>query len=284
MTAAFDPRIVRVGIVIDGEETFFEGLDIRARGRKFLSSTMNQCEVRLSNLTRDHRNWLLTNATPMIVKGQNRRPVKMTLDVGRQSYGTFRLFEGDCYACDADQPPDIGIRLTSMTNNLFAGLINGYAQSGVRNLRLICQQIADQLAVTLDFQATDKSIDNYSWTGSAYYQIEKLNQMGDVIAAIDNTKLLVLDANKPKSGPTRIINMATGMVGVPTVNEMGVNVKMLIDNSIELGGSVRIESQINPAANGDYRVAQINFDIANRADPFWYSLLCSNLIYLQGTN
>ena len=117
-----------------------------------------------------------------------------------------------------------------------------------------------------------------------HFQIQKLNAMGDVIACVDNRKLLVIDANKPKAGGVRIINMSTGMVGVPTVNEAGVNVRMLIDNSIELGGQVRLESQINPAANGDYRVAQINFDIANRHDPFWYSLLCSNLVYLQGTN
>lgn len=284
MTAAFDPRIVRVGLIIDGEETFFEGLDIRARGRKFLSSTMNQCEVQLSNLTREHRNWLLTNATPMIVKGRNRRPVKMTLDVGRESYGTFRLFEGDCFACDATQPPDISIRLRSLTANLFAGLIGGYAQSGPRSLRLICGQIAQTLNLNLDFQATDKTIDNYNWTGSAHFQLEKLNQMGGVIAAIDDRKLLVIDANKVKTGGTRIINMASGMVGIPQVNESGVTVRMLVDNSIELGGQVKIESQINPAASGDYRVGQINFDICNRADPFWYSLFCSNLIYLQGQN
>lgn len=285
MTGAFDDRIIRLGIDIEGEETIFEGLDIRARGRKFLSATMNQCEVRLSNLTREHRNWLLTNATPLIVKGRNRNPVRMFLDVGRQSYGTFRLFEGDCWACDADQPPDIGITITSLTNNLFTGLIEGYAQSGPRRLRVICQQIADAMALSLDFQATNnKLIDNYNWTGSAIYQLEKLNNMGDVIACIDGGKLLVLDANKAKAGGPRLINMATGMVGIPNVNESGVTVKMLVDNSIELGGEVQIESQINPAANGNFRVAQINFDVANRHDPFWYTLLCSNLIYLQGTN
>lgn len=284
MTSAFDPRIVRVGINIDGEETFFENLDIRARGRKFASATMNQCEVRISNLSRDHRNWLLTNATPMIVKGRNRNPVKMTLDVGRQSYGTFRLFEGDAWACDVDQPPDIGVTLSSLTNNLFAGLVEGYAQNGVVNLRLICQQIATKMNLSLDFQATDKKINNYAWTGSMIYQIEKLNQMGGCIAFVDNGKLIVLDSNKAKTGSKILIDMAGGMVGVPQVNDSGVTVKTLVNNSIELGGEVEIVSQINPAANGSYRVGQINFDIANRADPFWYSLFCSNLIYLQGTN
>jgi hypothetical protein len=108
--------------------------------------------------------------------------------------------------------------------------------------------------------------------------------MGDVVASADNGKLLVIDANKAKTGGSRLINLATGMVGIPNVNESGVTVKMLVDNSIELGGEVQIESQINPAANGSYRVAQINFDVANRSEPFFYTLLCSNLVYLQGTN
>lgn len=291
MATAFDDRIVKVGLIIDGQQYFFEGLDIRARGRKFLTAEMNQCTVQISNLTREQRNWLLTEASPLVIKStdaapgnRERRPVRLSLDVGRKSYGTFRLFIGDCWASDATQPPDIGVTISSLTGNLSAAFTGGWAQSGPRRLSVICQQIAEALDKVLDFQVTnDKLIDNYSWSGSAWYQLEKLNMMGNVRAAVDNDKLLVLDADKAKAGAVRVINMKTGMVGIPSVTQNGVIVRMLVDNSIEIGGEVKIESEINPAANGLFRVDQINFDIANRANPFFYTLICSNRNFGQGT-
>lgn len=282
MTSAFDKRIVRVGIEIEGEMTYFEGLDIRARGRQFLSSIPGQCEFVISNLTREQRNFLLTHATPLY---PNRKTVRTTLEVGRESYGTFLLYEGHSFACAATQPPDIGIILQSLTKNLETGIVKGYYQSGIRSLRTICQAVADsfQPPLTLEFHAKDKPIDNYSFTGSARHQIDLLNQMGGIQAAEYKGKLIVVDAEKAAPGEPRLINQDTGMVGIPQVTDTGVLVQMMIDNSIELAKSVTIESKINPAANGTFKVCQIHFEVANRDKPFYYSLFCSNLVYLQGS-
>ena len=98
MASAFDERIVKVGIVINGEETIYEGLDIRARGTKILSPIMDTCEIVISNLSKETRNYLLSNATPLFRIGQDRKPVIVNLYVGRASYGTFLLFSGSCFA------------------------------------------------------------------------------------------------------------------------------------------------------------------------------------------
>ena len=66
-------------------------------------------------------------------------------------------------------------------------------------------------------------------------------------------------------------------------NRRDLMVKLMMDNSIELGGSVSVQSDLNPAANGTYKVVQANFEVASRDHPFWYTLYCSNLAYYQGT-
>lgn len=284
MTNAFDQRVVRVGLQIDGEFIFFEGLDIRANGRIFANGLPAQSTIRISNMTRATRNYVLTKASPLIPLQGERKPILVTLDVGRESYGTFTLYEGNSFASGATQPPDIGITLQSLTKNLFAALIGGYSQSGERSLRIICQSVATTLGLNLDFQATDKNIDNYSYTGDAYYQLYKLNQMGGIQAMIDGKKLVVLNANESRGdSEPRLISISTGMVGIPQVSSEGVTVRIMVDNSIKIGGDVRIESIVNPSANGTYKVNQINFDIANRAQPFYYDLFCSNTRYIQGT-
>lgn len=283
MTAAFDQRIIKVGLQFDDGVVTFEDLAIQARGRKFASSCMNECEARIFNLTKQQQNYVLTKASPLAQPGKERTPINLTLDVGRQSYGTFRLFEGYVFQCGATQPPDIGITLRSLTSNFLTGVIAGSAQPDNTLLSVIAAGVAKSNSLTLEFKATDKQINNWSVSGSVLQQVNMLGQVGGVDAFVDNNTLVVLDSNKSRTEGPRLINASTGMVGIPQVTDSGVLVRMMVDNSIELGGSVTIESALNPAANGTYKVVQLNFDVATRDQPFFYTLVCSNLAYYQGT-
>lgn len=286
MTSAFDQRIIQVGVEIDGTTYLYEGLDIRASGTKYLSPTNNNCTIRLSNLTRDHRNYILTKATPLNAPGRQRQTVNISLDVGRESYGTFRLFEGAAWAMGATQPPDIGIILEGLTNNLAMSLINTVSFAAATPLKTIAQKIADQNGLALDFRvANNKNIANYSYTGPVGKQVQKLSEMGDVIAHVDGKTLHVIDTS-PTLGaddPVILLNQNTGMIGVPQPNMGGVIVKCLITSSIKLGTRVNIQSEINPSVNGEYTVWNINFDVANRDQPFWYTLFCRNDIFFRGS-
>lgn len=272
MTSAFDPRIIQVGIAVGDKVYTYRDLAISVSGRKYTTALMNECELRIFNLTAEHRNNILTHASPLKL-GKN-DPVTVLLDIGRESYGTFRLFEGNVISCNVTQPPDIGISMRAMNSNFAAGVIIGSNQSSLAKLSTISESVAKSMGLRLEFQATDKLISNYSHSGAAIRQIDKLNAVGGIVAFIDNSTLVVIDSNKPRKGDVRKINAQTGMVGIPQVTEYGCIVKMMIDNSISLGGPVEVESKINPAVNGPYRVVGIEFEAANRENPFWYTLAC----------
>ena len=106
--------------------------------------------------------------------------------------------------------------------------------------------------------------------------------MGSIQACVDNGTLIVTDAGKPVTGSPYILNSGTGMVGIPQVTDMGVIVKMMVNNTIQIGGSVTV-STTNAAANGTYKIMQIQYEIASRDTPFWYTLVCSNLGLFNGT-
>jgi len=274
MASAFDQRIVRIGIEIEGDILTYEGLNVYARGTKFLSATMGTCEARVFNLTKEHRKFILTQASPIAKRVLT--PINFTLDVGRESYGTFRLFEGQVFQGGVTQPPDIGIILNSLTNNFQLASTAAIQQSSIATLRTISQQIADAMTppLTLEFKATDKQIDNFSYTGSPQGCIEKLNQMGGILATVDGKSLIVLNTGQARSDSVRLINKNTGMVGVPQPTVYGANVRMMIDNSVQIGSEVQIESEINPAVNGNYIVQKLDFEVAYRDAPFWYNLQC----------
>lgn len=286
MTGAFDKRIVRVGIQIEKEFLVYEDLDIRLTGQKFAGPTSNNCTIKISNLTRDERNYILTKATPILPKGKKERtPIYVTVDVGRESYGTFRLFEGQCFASSVTQPPDIGIVLRSLTQNFATSVLNVNSQGSTTQLKMIAQSVADQCGLQLDFtKCKDRQIANYAFTGAVLRQIEQLQLVGDVRAFVDNKTLVVMDKNTYRGTNKFRIDSQAGMVGVPQPTESGASVQVLVTPSIQVGSGISLGSEINPAVNGsDYTVSAMTFDIANRDNPFFYTLSLSNLFLNNGT-
>jgi hypothetical protein len=295
MSVAFDPRVVEVEIVLPTGETYTfanqnPSLAIYASGSKFCSANQNTCECRIFNLTRELRNAILTLASPLLAPPANspvaaanpRPPVILNLKVGRVSTGTFLLFTGNVIACEMTQPPDIGIVLRSLTNNYNTAIIENIQFPAITNLSGIAGAIAQKNGLFLDFEATDKQIGNYSYAGSLQQNVQKLNEMGGVQAGVDNQTLYVINASSARKNTGFTISESTGMVGIPQVTAQGVTVRVMINSAIQIGGAVTIQSVMNPAANGTFKVAKIDYEIASRDQPFWYVLLCSNQGIFQG--
>lgn len=280
MVSAFDQRIVKATIEFESDINTFEGLNIRATGQKFMSALSNSCQCTIYNLTREQRNYILSRTSPL---SKNRKNIRFTLEVGRKSYGTFLLFDGSIWKSAMTQPPDIGVILESYTGTFNATQTTSKTYPPTVLLSQIARSVADDLGLVLINHATDKIVGNVSHSGSVNAQLQQLNNIGGIVAYVDNGNLYVLNAKTPLPGASRLINSSTGMVGIPQITDYGVAVTVMMDNTINLGGKVTIESMENPAANGDYYVTRINYDVANREQPFWQMLQCYALQYAYGS-
>ncbi|OWK42203.1 baseplate hub protein [Fimbriiglobus ruber] len=290
MTSAFDGRLVSATLTLLSGPVTFQSVAIFARGRMFANAQAGQCELAIYNMTKDQRNQVLTQASPMNLGKVNSPngqfvPVNMTLNVGRESYGTFTIFQGNVIACNVSQPPDIGVVLRGMTANYLSSVLAGLNQSAVTLLSTIVKGVAASLNLPYEFTATDRQIDNYNFSGGLLGQVRKLNLIGGILAYIDpkSNTLVVHDSDKARPGGTILVSANTGMVGIPQVTEVGVIVKVMLAPSYRLGGLIEVVSEINPAANGTYFIYKIDFDVANRDTPFWLTLNCRNLSYFMGT-
>ena len=121
----------------------------------------------------------------------------------------------------------------------------------------------------IQFEATDKNIANYSYSGSAAKQIDKISAFGGIDIFEDCGTLIVKDAGRPLKNISHTLSKDTGMIGIPELTEYGVRVKMLLTPSIKLGGQLDLVSEINPSLNGKYTIYQLGFDIASRDTPFY---------------
>lgn len=267
-----DPRIVRVSLEVDGQFQVYEGLDIRARGTKTANPLQNTCEVDISNLSAATRNFLLTETSPF---NANKTPKRMIVEAGRVSYGVTRLFYGEITSSVPSQPPDIGLNLKSQTGQFAKTKVVARSGTALQSHKTLAQQVAGDLGVSLDYQADDRQIANYAFTGSALRQVDALATAGGVDAFVDDETLVIKPRGKPLAGRVRELSLDSGMIGIPEVTEKGIKVRMLLDNTTVVGGALSVTSKLNPALNGLYSIYALDFEIASRDTPFYFIASCT---------
>lgn len=272
---AFDFRIVRVTIQDGDNIDVFEKLAITIVGQRTLSFIANEATITLINLDEATRTRIATKfSNPNLFRNTGQRAL-ITIEIGRQSTGTFVLFKGDLTTVTITNPPDIALSLNVISRYYDKTVIESRNFGESQSLKAIAQNIADQLGLDLIFEPEDKQIANAYFEGDVLKQIKMLADMGNIEAAIDNDQLLVLKANEPRrtSGDPVLIDVNNGLIGVPNFKEYGIQFRMLADPRISLGEEVRVISIINPSVNDSlFKVVNILFSIANRDTPFYYDV------------
>lgn len=280
MSEPIDFRRTRVGIEINGQIQWYENtfeqqsLRIRASGTKYANPLQNECQVTITGLNSQSREFLLTETSPF---NKNKTPKRLIIEAGRDSTGYHQVYIGDIVSAIPSPPPDVDVQLDAKSENTQAGNIISVSGRALQKLSQIADRVARDLGIGLDFQATDKNIANYTFSGAAIKQVQKLQQAGDVRAFIDDRILYVKDLRKGLAGKMRVLNRDSGMVGLPRATEKGVEVDMLIDGETALGGTLRIDSKFNKPLNGDYSIDQLKFDIDTHGDAFFYTAISTRL-------
>ena len=264
--ANIDKRIIYLELEVRGGKKRYEGMSVEYSVTKTGGTVMNEAEIKIANLARDVRDYLITTTSPL---KRPRQRVAVALYAGYASTGVTRRFVGDVTSATATQPPDIWLTMKARTGYFSKGNILARSAPAHANLSALSKGVADDLGLILEFQARDKGIGNYSFTGSALQQVNKLADTGLVDAFVDDDRLVVKDRGAALTGRRRKLNKATGMIGVPEVDEKGVKVKMLLDPYTAIGTELEIESEINPAANGVFTVYKLRENCALRNTQFY---------------
>lgn len=264
-----DPRILKIGITINDKLQVFEDFAIIAQGSKFASATQNETVIKIANLDKKTRDFLATEGTPFNRIKQTKRQ-KVFIEAGRESTGVTRVFLGDITLVTVAQPPDIWTIIKAVTSQYQKGNIISTSEGTLSTLSAISKKAADSLGLSHQFEAIDKQISNYGYTGSATKQIDKIAELGNIDVYIDDDKLVVKNKNIPIKGTVRLISADTGMIGKPEFTDFGVKVKFLFDIHSKVGQQVKIKSEFYPASDGVYNIYKLNFDLTNRDTPFYY--------------
>lgn len=266
--SALDPRIIKVSFEVKGKlKTYSSPFFITVNGTKYGNALQNEADIVIANLDKQTQDFLLTETTPYNL---NNTAKTITVYAGRQSYGTSVVYIGNIVTGNVTQPPDVGITLKCLTGNFLKTNVLGINLAGQATFKQVATSIAQSLNATLNFQANNMNIGNYSFSGSSTNQIQFLNSVAGVSAWLDDGVLVVKNSNQPLGNYIKLVSASTGMIGIPQFTEQGLQVKFLFDNKVILGSLMRIKSYEYPAANGDYIIYKLGFQLSTRDTPFYY--------------
>jgi hypothetical protein len=270
----FDDRIVKL-VFTYGDETATVDTSqgdpkqppfIVANGSKFVDVTQNECTLQVANLSRQLRNSLATNLTPFDYN-QARKSVQVW--AGRVSTGMFLRYQGDIVSAISTQPPDIITNIRSRTMQFFKSNLVAQSYAATAPLSQISSDIAKQMGLNLQFEATDRNIANYAYTGSVQGQVQKLQSLGAIDAYVDDNTLVCKDKGIALTNSVHVLSEDTGMIGQVELTEYGIRVKCLLSQGVVLGGTLSLQSVQNPSLNGNYTIYRTGFEIATRDVAFY---------------
>lgn len=267
-----DDRVLIIGVEVNGELRSYSGGANTVKINRSADEKQNSCVVTMTGLLAEVRNFLLTECSPW---APNRKPKIITITAGRQSTGIQRIFTGEISETSVSDKPDVTLTLKALTSNGIKYNFLAWQSPKTIQLSDLSKKVAADYGLKLRFEATDKTVSNYVYNGSAARQVSHLALMGDVDAFVDNDYLVVKNLGEANKGSARLLSKNTQLLGTPLLDDKGAKARMLFDPTVNVGDAVQIESEMNPAANGQYTIYNLAISLASRAQD-WYCDLSMN--------
>lgn len=247
-----------------------DGIEVKFSVEKLMSAVMNKATVDICNLTQDDIEYLTTYTSEFIAIAERKR---IRIFAGYEDTGVSLIFDGDIVEAKPTAPPDKWLRCKALSGYYSNKDVVSKSLIGDVSVAEVCADVSNTLGLALNFESSIlKKISNFSFTGDKTKMIQELEKIGGIEVYEDDGVLNVLDKGQPKKGFTRFINEESGMIGVPRPDPIGIEIDVLLDNSLEIGQKIYLNSTIYPSCNGEYYIYELKHAGDLRGTEFYTTL------------
>lgn len=282
MTYKVDKRICYVQIQTPSGDKEIRNISMRGRITRKMSETGSDAKISIANLAREDVEYLTTYTSPYVDQSKKKH---INIFAGYESTGVGMIFSGDIYSALPEGLPDTWLNIEAKTEYFNQQNIITLSQ-GRMPVKNIAAIIANQLGCELVFRSSsEKFIDSFNFTGAKTKLLNRLNELDNFYAYIDNGVLYCVDRDETPpeqnssvktKGTIKLINEDSGLIGIPQPDEYGVKIKVLLDPSVNLGDWFKLESKRLPIVNGFYQVYEMTYDFATREPQYYIEIYGKN--------
>lgn len=263
-----------------------EGLDVRFTIQNIGDAAMNEAQISICNLPRGDLEFLTTWEEWDRARSENKI---VRLSAGYND-DVALLYEGYIVHALPTRPPDVWLNMRLLQHYEKNVRIYSELLRGNNTLKDTALYIANQLGLQLSWQAdavdlAEKIIPNFSWSGSQLDVIKQLKKLAGIDVYMEGSQLVVSDRRvivdetntSVRTVPPQFLSQtysadsqkiasnaydyeitaANGMLDIPYVDPLGVEVRMLLNNKIKRGDRILLNSEYLPSAFGIYDVFNV---------------------------
>lgn len=234
-------------------------------------------EITVYGLAKSDIAFIATNFNPQT--GQL-KPSIVSLSGGYDS-NIAELLSGNIITATPNlDTPNYSIKL-EVQQGFVNNLKNNAVSYSIENATLmqICENIAKNNEVPLDFRGKNRNVGDYAFAGSPFYQIVKFRETyRDKDIFIAGGKLVVQDIDYSSKRIYSVSNK-TGMIGNPKPTPMGCEVEMLLNPFLEVGDCIDLKSLKLPQLDGIYSILELTHIGGNRSTQWASKIKAQNRGY-----
>lgn len=178
--------------------------------------------------------------------------VTVTILAGDLVNGMSIAFEGNLTSALADYSDMPNISFNIIAVQLYNTAIDqapAMSFPGAASIGTICQQIANQMGLTLENNGCTAVLSNQVLNGSTLDKLRTATQAAGVLYIIENGTLAIWPNGSYRTSQTNTptVSPANGMVGYPQSTSIGVNFRSLYNSKLKYGSMITMQSSIQPA-------------------------------------
>lgn len=135
---------------------------------------------------------------------------------------------------------------------------------------------------TITYTYQPNNVNGYTkdviYTGSVRQQMFNAASQHGYKVFFDNSTVYVAPIGQPYNTQLFDLNVNTGMLGYPKVDELGLSVRMRPNNAIGFGQQIKLDS-FNYIANGVWYINAMTYTLQNRGPKFEIELKLNNYLF-----
>lgn len=149
--------------------------------------------------------------------------------------------------------------------------VNPRSYKGRVDVASIMGQIARDMGYTFENNGVNVQLNDIYLPNTAMEQAKDLARMAGCDIYLEDKILAITLPNVPRHTIIPVISAATGLVGYPTFDGMGVNFQTLFNPAVTFGGAVKLETDVQQAA-GEWLVSSVAHRLeCERVGGAWFS-------------
>ena len=271
-----ESRLIFVRMSISTGETFEieNSLHMDVKIKKTTSPAGNEADISIFNINPAIASAVIESSGKVYSKRTDKKTCTIQVTAGYTNSELSDIFFGDVVFSEFLGLSDRVLNIKAKTSFYEqVKLVSKSFDQLKTKASIICQSIASDMGLPLNFNATDTDIYRYCYSGTVTDQLRNLLFDYGISCFVDDKILIAKDVGQKVNYNTKIVDADSQMVGIPKPTEHGIDAVTLFDAGFKIGGQVQITSVKNPSVNGVYIAHQLQYDLSNYSNNFYMTII-----------